>query len=420
MARLIIEGGNKLQGKIKISGNKNAILPCIAAALLTQEELTLKNVPDISDVETMLQILEVLGVSVRRNKNELKIKAADIKTYELPKELTSKLRASVLLAGPLLARVGQAKFFHPGGDIIGKRDISSHLEGFEKFGFEIHIEDREYHGKRNGQIPKEVEIFLDEASVTGTENLILTSVLGDSKITLKNCAEEPHVVDLCNLLIKMGAKIKGVGESTLIIEGVEKLSGAEFSVGFDYVELGTYAVATAVTGGEVILLNCSLKDMEPVINPLSKMGILLEQKDENSVLVAASEIKPVAELRVNIWPGFPTDLMSAFIVLATQAQGVSLLHDWMYESRMFFVDKLISMGANITIADPHRVLVYGPTQLKGRDLETPDIRAGMALVLAALIAKGKSIIHKAELIERGYGNVVEKLASLGASIKRED
>ncbi len=423
MARYVIEGGNALNGKIKISGNKNAVLPCIAAAILTSEDVILRNVPKIADVDVMRQILNSLGVTSEFIEADvLKLNAANINSSELPKELTSKLRASILLAGPLLARIGEAKFYHPGGDVIGKRSIDTHLEGFKELGFDLTREDREYRANINPSGVRSSEIYLEDPSVTGTENLILASVLGNSEVTLKNCAKEPHVVDLCNMLLSMGAQIEGVGNSTLKIKGVESLHGTDFRIGPDYLEMGAYAIASVITHGNIEMENCSLENLEPVIAGFKKMGVKLFEED-GVVKTSCEELKSVSEfpgLYVNIWPGFPTDLMSVFIVLATQAEGVTLLHDWMYESRMFFVDKLISMRANIIIADPHRVLVYGPSVLKGRDLETPDIRAGMALLLAALIAKGSSTIHKAELIERGYENVVEKLQSLGAKISRED
>jgi UDP-N-acetylglucosamine 1-carboxyvinyltransferase len=418
MAKFLIEGGNKLSGTVQISGNKNSILPCIAATLLTQDKVVLHNTPRISDVFVFIDILHSLGVEADIEDHTLTIQARQINTTDLSKELTNKLRASILLVGPLLAKVGSVTFSHPGGDIIGKRSIDTHLSGFKTLGYHFEVSDRDYKGNRNGGVTAN-EIFLDEASVTATENLLLGSVIGNQVITFRNCAKEPHVVDLCNLLNRMGAKIEGIGESTLTVTQVESLHGAEFNVGFDFLELGTYAIAAAITGGEVKAQNCSLKDMEPVLNPLREMGIIFEEQGDG-ILLKASQIKPIPKLVTNIWPGFPSDLMSVVIVLATQASGVSLLHDWMYESRMFFADKLISMGAQITIADPHRVLVYGPTKLMARDLESPDIRAGMAMVLASLMAHGKSTIHKAELIERGYEDVVGKLRSLGANIERID
>lgn len=421
MAKYVISGGNQLKGNVRISGNKNSILPCLAATLLTEEKVTLKNVPIIRDVGVSLQILQALGAQTTAEGHEVSVEAKKINQSELPKELVAKLRASILFVGPLLARLNQVTFSHPGGDIIGRRSIEPHLDGFRTLGYKFRVRSggSEYHGYSHILNKEVAEVFLEEASVTATENLLLGCALHPSVIILRNCAEEPHIVDLCNLLSAMGVKIQGVGSSTLTIQGAKKLSGCEFTIGPDYVELGTYAIAAAVTKGEIFAENCSLKGLEPLVYPLVKMGLRFEEKS-GGVMLSAKRIIPHQKIHTNIWPGFPTDVMSLAIVLATQARGVTLCHDWMYENRMFFVDKLIGMGAHITIADPHRVLVYGPTKLYGRDLESPDIRAGMAMVLAALIAQGESIIHRAELIERGYENVVETLLSLGAQIERVD
>lgn len=421
MAKYVIEGGARLNGIVKISGNKNSVLPCLAACLLTEEEVTLTNCPQISDVKVFLEILRGLGVEISENlSGEIKLRARNINAESLPKDLTSRLRASVLLIGPLLSRLGKVEFYHPGGDIIGRRSIDTHIKGLRNLGFEFEREDKKYLGKRTKAVDFDVTIFLEEPSVTATENLILASVLGKGTNTLKNCAMEPHVLDLCNLLSKMGANIFGVGSTTLVIEGVERLNGAKFRIGQDFVEIGTYAVAAAITQGKITLTNTTMEDLEPVLLPLEGFGVTVQKYKDDEIKVWAESIKAVERLHVRPWPGFPTDLMSVFIVLATQATGVTLLHDWMYESRMFFVDKLINMGASIIIADPHRVLVHGPSKLIGRELETPDIRAGMALVLASLCGKGESIINKAELIERGYEDVVGNLIRLGVNIQRID
>jgi len=419
VAKYIIEGGKKLKGTIKIGGNKNSVFPAFAACLLTEDEVVLRNIPEIEDVRVSIGILKKLGVKVQRSDDIVRIQAKNIETSTLPPELTYKLRGAVVFAGGVLGRIGRVEFTHPGGDVIGKRSIQTHLDGFEALGYEVKVDDLKYFIQKKNNKENYIEFFMEESSVTATENLILVSVLGDQKIVLKNCAKEPHVVDLCKLLILMGANIEGVGGSRLTITGVQRLNGAQFNLGADYLEFASYAIAALLTKGKIKLEGISLEDLEPIVYPLIRMGGKIEASD-TTVTVKAERIKNIEKLTVNVWPGFPTDLMSLFIVLATQAQGASLLHDWMYESRMFFVDKLISMGAQIDIADPHRVIVIGPTKLYGRDLETPDIRAGMALVLAALAAKGSSTINKAELIERGYEDVVEKLSSLGAKIKRED
>lgn len=416
MAKYIISGGSRLSGRVKVSGNKNSILPCLAAALLTDEEIILRNVPKISDVAVFSQILGSLGVQVKEGDGVMSLKCSKEPKNPLPEGLVTMLRASILFIGPLLSRRGQVEFFHPGGDVIGKRSIETHLEGFKKLGYTFKSDDKRYKGIRKER-SKNWQVFLEEPSVTATENLILASVLGSSVTVLKNCAIEPHVVDLCHLLIRMGADVEGVGSNTLKIQGVPKLHGADFTIGSDYIEMATYAIAAAVTGGKLEVENCVVGDLEPIVYPLEHAGLRFESR-ENLTVVSLGPLKALPKLKTNIWPGFPTDLMSAMIVLATQSRGISLLHDWMYETRMFFVDKLISMGANITIADPHRVVVYGPTKLRGRNLESPDIRAGMALVLAALTASGESIINRAELIDRGYENVVEKISSLGGEVKR--
>lgn len=411
-----IIGGHKLEGKIRISGSKNSVFPAIAAALLTSEEVILENVSNLKDTEVLIQILKKLGVSAQREDSTVTIKALDIRHYSLPESLMVKLRGSIVLVGAVLGRVGRVNFSHPGGDIIGKRSIETHLQGFKELGASIKKRNLKY--SLSFAKNTDCDIFLSEASVTATENLILAAVLGERKVTLRNCAKEPHIVDLCRMLISMGARIEGVGGDTLKIKGVSKLKGTRFKISADYLEIGTYIIAAAMTGGEVKIEGIEQEDLDPVLTPLKSFGIKIE-REEGSITVYPSKLKSPPKLTTNIWPGFPTDLMSVAIVLATQSKGITLCHDWMYEGRMFFTDKLISMGAKITLADPHRCLVYGPGRLRGRILESPDIRAGMALVVAALVAKGKSIINQAELIERGYEDVASKLRILGADITRE-
>lgn len=414
-----IEGGQKLKGNLKISGNKNSIFPCIAAALLTADEVILENISDLIDTKILIQILKEIGITVEEKSSILRIKASEIRLHTLPEDLMVKLRGSIVLVGAILARARKVNFYHPGGDIIGRRSIETHINAFKQLGASFKTGGSKFSLSFDKSLLTDTEIFLTEASVTATENLILASVLGKRMVTLRNCAKEPHVVDLCRMLVNMGAKIEGVGTDTLKIYGVEKLMGTKFRIGVDFIEVGTYIVAAAVTGGEIRIEGIDETFLEPVFEPLRNFGIKME-KDGRALMVYPSKLKSIAKLTTNIWPGFPTDLMSVAIVLATQAKGVTLCHDWMYEGRMFFTDKLISMGAKITLADPHRVLVYGPSKLRGRTLETPDIRAGMALVMAALVAKGKSIINQAELIERGYEDVASKLRTLGAHIERED
>lgn len=416
----IVRGGKKLAGSIKVSGNKNSVFPCVAASLLTDEEVILENIANLRDTQVLIQILKKLGTKVISEGSTLRLKTLKINHTTVSKELMGKLRGSMVLIGAILARMGKAHFYHPGGDIIGQRSIETHLDCFKNLGAVLKREDLRF--SLSCPLPKDEKnytIFLPESSVTACENVILASSLGKKRVILKNCPKEPHIVDLCKMLIQMGAKIKGIGTDSLEIEGVEKLSGTKFKIGIDYIEIGTYAVAAAITGGKIKIVGNDSTDLDPILEPLKRFGVKIESNGQN-LTFSAEKLKSIHKLTTNIWPGFPTDLMSAAIVLATQSKGVTLCHDWMYESRMFFVDKLISMGANIILADPHRSLVYGPSRLKARNLETPDIRAGMALVLAALIARGQSVINQAELIERGYENVVEKLKRLGAEIERVD
>ncbi|MBI2019890.1 UDP-N-acetylglucosamine 1-carboxyvinyltransferase [Candidatus Daviesbacteria bacterium] len=419
--KYLIKGGKKLVGEINISGNKNSVFPCVAAALLTKDEVVLENVSDIRDTAVLVEILNKLGVKVKRRGSTLFIKASEINHTTLPKELMSKLRGSMVLVGALLSRMGKVHFFHPGGDIIGQRSIETHLESFKALGANLKREDLKFtlYDDQAETKTKQYTIFLPEASVTACENLILMAALGKRRLVLKNCPKEPHIIDLCQMLIRMGAEIGGVGGDVLEIKGVEKIGGVRFKIGIDYIEVGTYVVAAAITGGKIVIKGINSTDLDPVIVHLKRFGIKADF-GHDKLEVYADKLKAIPKITTNIWPGFPTDLMSAAIVLATQSKGVTLCHDWMYESRMFFVDKLISMGAKITLADPHRVFVYGPTKLHGRTLDTPDIRAGMALVLAALVARGESIIRQAELIERGYENVLGKLTSLGAQIRKEE
>lgn len=412
-----IIGGKRLKGKIKVSGNKNSVFPCVAAALLTQDEVVLENVSALRDTKVLIEILKKIGVSIEKKMDTLSIKSSQILKTNLPKDLMGRLRGSIVLVGAILSRMGRVHFYHPGGDIIGQRSIQTHLMGFKQLGASLKKGDLKFTLQFvEGSNLKDCKIFLYESSVTACENLILASVLGQRCVTLKNCPKEPHVIDLCKMLILMGAKIYGIGTDTLRISGVEKLNGTKFRIGIDCVEVGTYAIASAITHGRITIEGLDDTDMDPVFEVLKRFGIKTEV-GKGSITVWADKLKSTPKLTTNLWPGFPTDLMSVAIVLATQSKGVTLCHDWMYESRMFFVDKLISMGAQITLADPHRVFVYGPSKLKGRELATPDIRAGMALVLASLVARGKSIINQAELIERGYEDVLGKLNSLGAQIK---
>ena len=416
MAKLEITGGAKLSGKLKVAGNKNSVLPIMAACLLTEDTCVLENVPNISDVAIMAKLLEICGAKVSGiGTPKLTINCQTVKAVDFPPLLTEKLRASALLLGPLLSRVGRIKMGYPGGDIIGRRPLDSHIQAIEAFG--ARIEEKNDYFMANVAKLNGAQIFLQEASVTATENAIITASLAHGETVIKRAASEPHVVDLCQFLIKMGADISGVGTNVLKITGTKKLFGTTHQIRPDHIEVGTFAILAAVTTGKVEISPIEREDLDMILLTLANFGVNYKIEG-NSLIVADGELRSVDKVVTDVWPGFPTDLMAPMIVLTTQAEGATILHDWMYESRMFFVDKLLSMGAKVVIADPHRVLVYGPTKLRGQRLDTPDIRAGIALVIAALSAQGKSQIDKAELIERGYENIVERLFALGAKIKK--
>ena len=415
MARFEITGGTKLSGKIKVAGNKNSVLPIMAACLLTEDTCILENVPNISDVEVMSDLIVLCGAKIDRSGATLKISSKKIKSVEFPRDLTEKLRASILLLAPVLTRTGFVKMGYPGGDIIGRRPLETHVQVFEALGATLEQENDFYIARAKNL--KAATIFLQEASVTATENALLASVLAQGETVIKRAASEPHVIDLCQFLVKMGAQISGIGSNVLTVNGIKKLNGTTHTIRPDHIEIGTFAILGATTPGTIEISPIIKEDLDMILLVLSRFGVNFELDDE-TLTVKDSKLKGVEKVVTDVWPGFPTDLMAPTIVLATQAEGVTLLHDWMYESRMFFVDKLLSMGAKVEIADPHRVLVYGVTKLRGQRLDTPDIRAGIALVIAALVASGKSQIERAELIERGYENIVERLSSLGAKIKR--
>ncbi|MBI4130130.1 UDP-N-acetylglucosamine 1-carboxyvinyltransferase [Candidatus Roizmanbacteria bacterium] len=420
MSKFIINGGKKLNGTIHVAGNKNAVLPIMAASLLIDEEVVLDNVPQIKDVAAMMTILRSLGATVEQPKpHMLIINTTSVDSYEVLPEYAKQLRASVLLLGPLYGRFGHVKLPHPGGDVIGKRNIDTHLDGFIHLGATVKTA-HELYELSHKKTTDEVVIFLDEPSVTGTENLMMASVLGKGTVRLHNAAKEPHIVCLGEFLKKAGAKIVGLGTDNMVIEGVTKLSGIKHTVHPDYLEEGTFAVLAAASGSTFAITGGFHDEIRSPLHVLSHMGIRLNVNSD-TLIVIPSELR-ACEKRVQAMPhpGFPTDLMSPFIVLGTQAKGEMLFHDPLYESRMFFVDKLIRMGAKITICDPHRVIVYGPTKLHGTYLNTPDIRAGIALVIAALIAEGESIIDNAEIIERGYERLDERLRALGADIIKHE
>lgn len=419
MSKLIIEGGFSLNGEITVSGNKNAALPIIAATALTEETCVINNLPAIRDVEAMLKILDNLGKSILyKNSGTCEI-SGSINKSVIEDQLAKNLRASILYLSVILAQMSEVHMSPPGGCVIGRRNVDSHFDVASTLGAEININDEGYHAK--WVKPGPGKIFLKESSVTATENALMLAAAIPGETIIENAACEPHVTDLANVLKKMGANIFGAGTNKIQITGKKKLSGFEHSIMPDPIEAGTFAIAAACTKGELIIKEAYKSHLQITEYHLKKMGVQLEFLDDNTMRVHASQlISGTNKIQVGLWPGFPTDLMSPMIVLATQSEGTTLCHDWMFESRMFFVDKLIAMGAQITQCDPHRVLVVGPTSLKAQELSSPDIRAGIALVIAALCAMGTSTIDHAELVDRGYQDIDNRLNDLGAKIQRFD
>lgn len=424
MEKFIIEGGHALSGEVTPAGNKNAALPILAACLLTDEPVILHNVPEIRDVLSMRALLESLGVEIiPLGQHSLQVHASEVKPANLDPELCRKIRASILLAGPMTARSGELQLPPPGGDVIGRRRVDTHMLALRKLG--AHIEYGRYYHFSTPIGLKGADILLDESSVTGTENAIMASVLAKGTTTIRNAASEPHIQELCQFLNILGARIDHIGSNTLCIEGVDRLHGGEFTVGPDYLEVISFIGAAVVTHGSIRIRNAGPEYLDMIRLVFSRMGVEWEVEGKD-ILVPYNQrlvIEPdlggaIPSITVLPWPGFPTDLMSIAIVIATQAQGSILFHDWMYPSRMFFTDKLVSMGAQIVLCDPHRCIVQGPNRLIPEKMESPDIRAGMALLLATLSAPGRSTIRNVGQIDRGYENVDLKLASLGAHIQR--
>jgi UDP-N-acetylglucosamine 1-carboxyvinyltransferase len=416
MARYIIDGGIPLHGTVEAAASKNAVLPIMAATLLTDDECVLHNVPQITDVIVMGNLLRRLGAEVEGlGGKTLRICCRNVCETELASELVGRMRASVVLIAPLLTRLKRVKTAHPGGCVIGRRDIDTHLEAMAALGARVRALRAGYTIEADKL--RGAAIFLDEASVTATENTLMAAVRAQGTTILKHAACEPHVVDLCTFLGKMGARIEGIGSNVIRVEGVDALRGAEHDIISDHIDVGTFAIAAAMTGGEITIRNVIPSTMEMTNLMLARMGVAVKNV-EGAMHVRVNRLVGTRKITTDPWPGFPTDLASAIIVLATQASGTTLVHDWMYEGRMFFIDKLVAMGASIVLCDPHRCVVTGPTQLQGRTVYSPDLRAGAALTLAALAATGRSEIHDVELVERGYENLVDRLAALGARIEK--
>ena len=420
MSQFRITGRIPLSGTVRISGRKNAALKLIAATLLTDSDSVLRRVPAIGDVATMFRILESMGASVSdEGGGTYRVNTSAVSDPTIPEDLGRKLRASLILVGPLLARFGRAVFPHPGGCVIGKRSIAPHLLAFERLGAKIEFDGTTYtitSERLTGDT-----VYLKERSVTGTENLIMASVRAAGTTRIMNAAEEQHIVNLCDYLRTLGYQVSGDGTSHVVVNGSDSLSSVpgEATIIPDEIEIGTFACAALVTGGTVTLQGVgSPEGLLPITSKLDDFNAKYEFGDDSITLLPSNDLR-AANVQTNPWPGFPPDLQSPFTVLATQAKGTSLIHDWMYEGRLYFTDLLTKMGAEITICDPHRALVTGPTPLTHSSLITPDLRAGAAFVIAALAAEGTSIVEHVELIDRGYDKIEERLSALGASIVRE-
>jgi UDP-N-acetylglucosamine 1-carboxyvinyltransferase len=421
--QFIVEGGHRLSGSIRPSGNKNAALPIVASALVTEHPVTLTNVPRIRDIETLAELIRSLGVSIEWvERNTLHIHAKEIRPEGLDRELARKIRGSILLAGPLLGRTGRITIPPPGGDVIGRRRLDTHFLALEQLGARytltdvIAMEATELRG---------ADVFLDEPSVTGTENAMAAAVLARGTTILRNAASEPHVQDLAHFLVALGAKIEGIGTNQLTIHGGASLGGAEHRIGPDHIEVGSFIGLAAVTHSELRVEQAGVEHLRSTLMGFERLGIECRVDGADLVIPAEQGRMVQADLGGHVptisdqpWPAFPADVMSIAIVTATQCDGMVMMHEKMFESRMFFVDKLIGMGARIVLCDPHRAIVSGPSRLRGTTLESPDIRAGMAMLLAALCADGTSVINNVGQIERGYERIDERLNALGARIER--
>ena len=425
MPKFVVDGGRPLKGTIRPAGNKNAALPILAATLLTEEEVVLENVPDIKDVRTLIELLAQLGAEVHWvGPNCVSVKVSEVRASEIKPDMAARIRASILLAGPMLARVGRMVLPPPGGDVIGRRRVDTHFLALTRLGAVVES-DLGYTLETEGL--RGADIFLDEPSVTATENAIMAAALARGNSRIRNAAAEPHVQDLCHMLNGLGARISGIGTGVLEFEGVDRLSGGRFRISSDHIEVGSFIGLAAVTCGEVLIQDAAVHHLDSTLLAFERMGIRCEVRGSDLFVPAEQDRVVKMDLGGHIpkiddgpWPAFPADLTSIALVVATQCRGTILIFEKMFESRMFFADKMIGMGARIVLCDPHRAVVVGPSRLHAAVLESPDIRAGMALLIAALGAEGQSHIFNVGQIERGYERIDERLRALGAQIYRED
>ncbi len=424
MEKFIIEGGQPLSGTVVPAGNKNAALPALAATLLTEEEVVLRNIPRIRDVEAMVDLLRGLGATAEwRDDNVVAICAADVTSTEVDAVLSERIRASFLLAGPLLARFGRADMPPPGGDVIGRRRLDPHLDAFRALGATVEG-GRSYVLSAPGGL-KACDFFMDEPSVMATENALMAAALTHGSTVIHNAASEPHVQDLARLLLQMGARIEGIGSNVLIVHGAPELGGGDYAIGPDYIEVGSFIALAACTGGELRVKNVVPEDLRMTRLAFERLGCRIDYDGDDAIVPAGQALRvkddegdAISKIEDGPWPAFPADLTSIALALATQAEGMVLIHEKMFENRLFFVDKLVSMGARVIVCDPHRAVVSGPSRLHAERMESPDIRAGMAMLIAALCADGRSEIGNIRQIDRGYERIDERLRSLGARIER--
>ncbi len=423
MPEFIVEGGTPLYGRVRPAGNKNAVLPILCATLLTDEPVIVENVPDIADVRTLIALIRRLGVEVEGpTDHTVRVHAGRVVATSLDRDLSEQIRASILLAGPLLARTGDVLLPPPGGDVIGRRRLDTHFQALAGLGARITLEDgyrfvgRELHG---------ADVFLDEPSVTATENAVMAATLARGTTRIRNAAAEPHVQDLCRMLTALGAHISGVGTHVLEIEGVDRLGGGRFRVSSDHIEVGSFIGVAAATGGEIVIEDAATEHLDSILLGFERLGVRCEKRGADLRVPAEQALEVRMDLGGHVpkiddgpWPAFPADLTSIALVVATQCAGTVLVHEKMFESRMYFADKVIGMGARIVVCDPHRAVVVGPSRLYGGVVESPDIRAGMALLIAALSAEGTTRLRNIGQIERGYERIDERLRGLGAHIER--
>jgi UDP-N-acetylglucosamine 1-carboxyvinyltransferase len=424
MESFVIEGGAPLSGTVRAAGNKNGALPILAACLLTDERVTLTNVPRIRDVDTMVALLADVGADVEwSGVNEIQIRAPDVRKRELDEELCSRMRASFLLAGPLLSRLGAVRVPPPGGDVIGRRRLDPHIHAFAMLGADVEIGPRFEVSAPDGL--RGQHVFLDEASVMATENTVMAAVLTAGETVIGNAACEPHVQDLCRFLVSLGANIEGIESNVLRVQGVESLHGGDWRIGSDHIEVASFIGLAAITGGGITIEEVETRDLTSILPAFSRLGVRVEVRDASVHVPAGQQLVVqddlgghIAKIEDGPWPAFPADLTSIAVTVATQSFGTVLIFEKMFESRLFFTDKLVSMGARIILCDPHRVVVTGPAQLYGQRMESPDIRAGMSMLLASLCAEGQSTIGAVYQIDKGYERIDERLRGLGARIER--